>query len=250
VQDQLQTSSDGEHSFHKLGEGIFSLGQRKGGRVHAFLIEDKSGLTLIDTLFDKDGAFILKIIQQLGHQISALRNIIITHAHRSHLGGLAALKALSGAKVWSHAWEADIIAGERKAQAVPILPTWPLQVYHLQLGLALGLAPHPPCDVDEFLKDGDAVGPLEVLHAPGHSPGHLAFFLRTRRTLFAGDALATWPYLSLGWPAFNLNTRQHRRTLLKLDELGAEMIAVGHGEPAIGEQVMQLRTLIRSSRDD
>lgn len=45
----------------------------------------------------------------------SLKHILLTHAHRSHLGRLAELKRMSGATVYAHEWEADIIAGERKA---------------------------------------------------------------------------------------------------------------------------------------
>ena len=45
----------------------------------------------------------------------SLKHILLTHAHRSHLGGLSELKRMSGATVYAHEWEADIIAGERKA---------------------------------------------------------------------------------------------------------------------------------------
>ena len=128
-----------EHQFWQVGEGLFSLGQKKGGRVHAFLVDDGTSLTLIDTLYDADAAFIIKVIQQMGREVRDLRNIVITHAHRSHLGGLAALKALSNAKVWAHEWELDVIAGDRKAQAITLIPRRPLRVYHLQLGLAPGL---------------------------------------------------------------------------------------------------------------
>jgi glyoxylase-like metal-dependent hydrolase (beta-lactamase superfamily II) len=204
---------------------------------------------LIDTLFDTDGARIVQAIQQIGRKISDLRNIVITHAHRSHLGGLAALKKLSGAKVWAHEWESDIIAGNRKAQAISVIPQWPLRVYYLQLGLALGFGSHPPCEVDAFVKEGDRVGPLQIMYTPGHSPGHLGFYWKERSTLFAGDALATWPDLSLGWPAFNLNKQQHRKSLLKIDDLAADIVAVGHGEPATGDQLEILRRLIRSGRD-
>jgi len=246
---QSLANAGSQHGFSKVTDSIFCLSQKKGGRVHAYLVDVDNGLTLIDTLFDTDGAFIVDCIRGIGRNIGDLRNIVITHGHRSHLGGLAALKRLTGAKVWAHEWEADIIRGDRKAQAISLIPQWPLRVYHLQLGLALGLGPHPPCDVDAFLKDGDHVGPLQVLHAPGHSPGHLALYWRESKTLFAGDAIATWPALSLGWPAFNLNKHQHRRTLSALDDLGAEIIAVGHGDPARGDQVARLRTLIRSGRE-
>jgi glyoxylase-like metal-dependent hydrolase (beta-lactamase superfamily II) len=159
----------------------------------------------------------------------------LTHGHRSHLGGLAALKRLSGATVYAHQWEADIIAGERKAQPVPITPTRPylvyLPTYPLQLGAALGKGAHPPCPVDHFISDGDRVGPVEVLHAPGHSPGHLAFHWPERQALFAGDAVVTWPEFAAGWPAFTLNATQHRASLRRMSDLDAEIVAVGHGEP-------------------
>ena len=97
------------------------LSQSKGGRVHAFLLDDGEGLTLIDTLFDNDAAGILSAIREIGRKPSDLRHLVATHAHRSHIGGLAELKKLSGAKVWAHEWEADIIAGEREAQAISAL---------------------------------------------------------------------------------------------------------------------------------
>ena len=233
----------------RIAEGAHCISQSKGGRVHAFLLDDGKGLTLIDTLFDTDGARVVNAIGQIGRSVTDLRNIVVTHAHRSHLGGLAALKKLSGAKVWAHGWESDIIAGNRKAQGISVVPQWPLRVYYLQLGLALGFGAHPPCEVDAFLREGDKVGPLEVMYTPGHSPGHLGFYWKERSLLVAGDALATWPDLSLGWPAFNLNPKQHRQSLLKIDDLRADVIAVGHGEPATGDQVDKLRRLIRENRD-
>ena len=247
---QAQDNPDTEHTVRSVGDGIFCLGQKKGGHVHAFLVEGRDGLTLIDTLYDADGAFVAKAIEQMGRPISDLKNIVLTHAHRSHLGGLAALKALSGARVWAHEWESDIIAGERKAQGVTVWPKRPLRVYHLQLGLALGFGAHVPCEVDEFLKDGDWVGPLQIVYAPGHSPGHLALYWKECRTLFAGDSMVTWPYLDLGWAGLNLNKRQNLRTLLQLDDLNPDMIAVGHGDPAVGDQVAHLRMMIRTARAD
>jgi hypothetical protein len=34
-----------------------------------------------------------------------------------------------------------------------------------------------------------------------------------------------------GWPAFNLNPTQQRNSLRRMADLGAEVLAVGHGEP-------------------
>ena len=150
-----------------------------------------------------------KAIRALGRSVTDLKRIAITHGHRSHLGGLAALKRASGATVCAHAWEADIVGGDRRAQPVTVLPRQSLKLFPFQLGLRFNRPRHDPCPVDETLDDDDAFGPLQVLHAPGHSPGHLAFFWPERGFLIAGDAIATWPSLCAGWTAFNLNPKQH-----------------------------------------
>ena len=227
----------------EIAPGVHAIGQVLGGHVHAFLLDDGAGLTLIDTLYDTDAHRIVDRIQGIGRSVEHLTSIVLTHGHRSHLGGLATLKRMSGATVFSHPWEADIIAGERKAQAVPLVPRAPLRVYHLQCFLGLGVGKHPPCPVDRTVADGDQVGPLRVVYAPGHSPGHLAFYWPERRTLFAGDAVATWPSLSAGWPAFNLNLHQHQASLHRMAGYDAEIVAVGHGEPLTSGGAAHVRAL-------
>jgi glyoxylase-like metal-dependent hydrolase (beta-lactamase superfamily II) len=218
-------------SIVQVAPGITSLAQRKGGFVHAFLIEDQGELTVIDTLFDVDAGLILAEIARMGRTVRDLKHLILTHAHRSHLGGLARLKELSGAPIYAHEWEADIIAGERKAQSISLWPRQPLRVYPLQAGLALGLGKHPPVPVDHLIHEGDQIGPFKVIYAPGHSPGHLTFYWEQRKMLVAGDAIATWPRFELGWPAFTLNPRQHLQSLRRLAELDVEILGVGHGDP-------------------
>ena len=219
----------------QIAPGVYSMTQNKGGHVRAFLLDSGTDLTLIDTLFDTDARQVLERIGSIGRSIQDLKRILLTHGHRSHLGGLATLKRLSGATVYSHEWEADIIAGERTAQPVTIIPMRPLgnywRVYYLQFGAALGRGKHPPCTVDSTLDDGDTVGPVRVLHTPGHTPGHLAFWWPEHRVLFAGDAIVTYPVFEAGWPAFNLNPTQQRNSLRRMADLGAEVLAVGHGEP-------------------
>jgi glyoxylase-like metal-dependent hydrolase (beta-lactamase superfamily II) len=217
----------------ELAPGVFSLGDTKGGHVRAVLIENAGELTLVDTLFESDARLVLDAIRRLGRGIRDLKRIAITHGHRSHLGGLATLKRESGASVHAHAWEADIVSGDRRAQPVSLLPRQSLRLFPFQLGLWLGRPKHVPCPVDGLLDEGDALGPLQVIHASGHSPGHLAFAWPERRFVIVGDAVATWPELCPGWHAFNLNKRQHHVTLQRLAALEADVISVGHGDAIV-----------------
>ena len=185
----------------------------------------------------------LEAIRGLGRSVTDLKRIALTHGHRSHLGGLAALKRASSAKVYAHAWEADIVSGDRRAQPVTVLPKQSLRLIPFQLGLRLNRPKHAPCPVDEGLDDDDTFGPLQVLHAPGHSPGHLAFFWPERSFLIAGDAIATWPSLCAGWTAFNLNRTQHAGSVRRLAALEARIVGVGHGTPITEDAADRVHTL-------
>ena len=66
----------------------------------------------------------------------------------------------------------------------------------------------------------------------------------TGRDAFAGDAIATWPSVMPGWPAFNLNERQHRASLRRLAEVEPALVGVGHGEPIAHEARKRVRDLV------
>jgi glyoxylase-like metal-dependent hydrolase (beta-lactamase superfamily II) len=227
----------------ELAPGVYSLGVAKGFATHAFLVAENDGFTLIDTLFDADGLVVANQIHALGGTLGDLKRIVLTHAHRSHLGGLAALKRLSGATVYSHAWEADIIAGERAAQQVSWWPQDPVVTYHFQVANNLSISRHRPCRVDEHLAGGEQLGRVEVVFAPGHTPGHLAFWLAGPRILVVGDAVVTSPKLMGGWPGFVINRRQHAESLHKLATYPADIIATGHGDPILHDGAAVLNSL-------
>ena len=230
----------------EIAPGVYSMSQEQGGHVHAFLLDDGQSLTLIDSLYDDDGNGVLAEVQRIGKKPQDIKTIILTHAHKSHIGGVAALKKASGATVCSHTWEVDIIAGRRKATRVSPIPQKPLQVYKLQLGLALGLGKHVPCEVDRTLNAGDHAGPLEVVETPGHTPGCLSFWWPARRALFAGDVIATWPELAPGWPGLTLDNAQNTRSARQfIDFSNAEILGVGHGEPIVRDAAAAIKNLLK-----
>jgi glyoxylase-like metal-dependent hydrolase (beta-lactamase superfamily II) len=232
----------------ELAPGLWALGGRKGGRVRAFLADAGGELSLVDTLWDGDGADVLEALRRLGRAPSDLKRIALTHGHRSHLGGAAALKRATGATIFAHAAEEDILEGRRKA-APPKLRVLPLVLTRFRLGLALGVPKHPPFTVDEPLGEGAAFGPFQVLHAPGHSPGHLGFWWPERRALIAGDAVVTWPSVGPGWPGFNLDPVAHERSVRRMAGLEPAVVGVGHGDPIREDAADTLHALAERARD-
>ncbi|HYP05412.1 MAG TPA: MBL fold metallo-hydrolase [Bryobacteraceae bacterium] len=230
--------------------GLYSLGDKSGGYVRSYLVEDQGELTLIDALLDKKGSLVLDEIRAMGKKPTDIKRIIMTHAHQSHLGGLKALKDVTGARVYSHDWEAEIIEGRKKVQVpktTTFFPQKPLKVYPLQVAFVLGLGVPPPCEVDESLKDGDHVGPLTVMHAPGHTPGSMAFYWPEKKALIVGDMVTTWPELALGWPQITLDNRQNRESVGKLcDMVDAEVLCTGHGDPIRQGGAEVMRTLVKA----
>jgi glyoxylase-like metal-dependent hydrolase (beta-lactamase superfamily II) len=88
--------------------------------------------------------------------------------------------------------------------------------------------------------DGDVLdvpGQPAVVHAPGHTPGHRALLFAQHRALFAGDELCTWnPLTGRTGPQvmpspFNVSTDRCFESLAALEQLDAETVLVGHGEP-------------------
>jgi glyoxylase-like metal-dependent hydrolase (beta-lactamase superfamily II) len=228
----------------EIAPGLYSLMEFQGGYVHAFIVDDGAGLTVVDTLYSTDAKHILEAIQKIGKSAKDIKQIVLTHAHRAHLGGLARLKELSGAPVCAHEWEADIIAGNRRQQCTTLWPMNPLILWPLQITSRI-LPPAKFCPVDRLLQDGDQVGPLKVIYTPGHTPGHLAFHWPQQRALLAGDTLASWPEFDQGWPCFILNFKQNWESLRRMAQMDFDILGVGHGDPITSGGAERVRALLK-----
>ena len=221
----------------EIATGVYDVappkrGYLKAGYSKAVIVDDGDGLIVIDTLYDADAGDILDEIRRIGRTPADIKHIVLTHAHRGHLGGLATLKRLSGAPVYAHPWEADIISGDRKLQEPSIFVPTPLQTYPIIFfgRLTAAFNKHEPLTVDHMIGEGDQIGPLQAVHTPGHTPGHMAFYWPERRVFITGDAFVTWPLVCPGWSNSMLNRKQSWETLEKMAQFDAEVIAPGHGD--------------------
>jgi glyoxylase-like metal-dependent hydrolase (beta-lactamase superfamily II) len=148
------------------------------GFVNAYLVPEDDGFTLIDTTIKGGGKKIVAAAQQAGLPI---KRIALTHAHGDHVGGVDELaKMIPGVELLISARDARFLAGDRS-----------LDAGEPQDRLRGGYVQTETQPTATFVP-GDTVGSLQVVAAPGHTPGHVAFFDPRDGTLLAGDSYTTF----------------------------------------------------------
>ncbi len=209
---------------------------------NCYLVRQDDGLVLIDTGLSGSAAGILKAAQQIGQPIV---RILLTHAHADHVGSLDALaEALPGVEVLIGAREARLLAGDMSLDADE--PQTPPR----------GGFPRVRTQPTRTLQAGEQIGSLEVIAAPGHTPGHTAFLDTRDGTLIAGDALYSWGGLAVSGKLtplfpFPALATWHKPTALRtaraLRALEPTRLALGHG-PVIERPAERLDRAIAAAR--
>jgi hydroxyacylglutathione hydrolase len=126
-----------------------------------------------------DAPEIMRGIEHLGLTIEAMW---LTHGHLDHAGGAKALKA---ALAQRQGGDVPLIGPDERDRFL----LGEIEASARRFGLS-GLENVLP---DRWLAEGEvlALGALafEVLHCPGHTPGHVVFVEKTRRFAILGDVL-------------------------------------------------------------
>lgn len=136
------------------------------------LVWDEAGrAALIDP-----GGEAQRLLAEVARRGLTLEKILLTHGHLDHVGAAVELRDALGI---------PIIGPQREEQFwLDMLP---------QQAELFGFPPMPAFTPDQWLEDGDRVevGAIrfDVLHCPGHTPGHVVFFQPETRLAFVGDVL-------------------------------------------------------------
>jgi glyoxylase-like metal-dependent hydrolase (beta-lactamase superfamily II) len=216
-----------------VGESVDEAVGRITGFVNCYVVRDPSGLFLIDTGFSSRAAPIRRAFERADIPFSQLTAILLTHRHVDHIRGAFRMETLSRARVCCHPSDAPVVEGK----VPPPGPLW----------MRLFARSHP-VPVQQMVKDGDRVGPFQVVHVPGHTPGSLAFYLPERKILFTGDAVLEHDgRLSLARAQYAWDFSQAVASIDRLRELPVEVVLPGHGKPVrrdIGAQLDALKSRV------
>jgi glyoxylase-like metal-dependent hydrolase (beta-lactamase superfamily II) len=179
-----------------------------------YLVSSPRGVALIDTGWPTGHGWsaLLAGIARTGHEVTDVRQVLVTHAHADHLGLAGRIREVSGARIGMHPAEAATLARAGGPPWRPALTAW------LQ---ARGAPPDEAADIlgsmagpagqharlahpDDRIEDGSRpLGPgtpMVAIWTPGHTPGHLCFYDEGQEILLTGDHLLPRITPNIGLP--------------------------------------------------
>lgn len=197
---------------------VYYVGTRN---LSSVLLSTPEGLILIDAALDASAPTIKAHIEALGFDIKDLRYILNSHARLDQAGGIARLKAWSGAKVVASAANAEQLALGGKQD--------------FALGDALSF---PPVKADIIVGEGDSITlgglTLTALMTPGHLPGATSWLTTLRQgeqnyRLVYADSLATPDYYLIDNKNYPDLVQDIRGSFARLAEQQADIFIANKG---------------------
>lgn len=209
--------------------------------AYAYVVQKDNYCILIDSGSGTETSHtnLLDGLKQAGLTPSNLTHMILTHAHIDHYGGLCKLRSITTAKIGVHELDLQTVAHHEARLA---LIGGRLGSFLAATGLAeetreqvlsiyrFSKAIYQSTPVD-FTLDAP-LGPLEIIHLPGHCPGHVA--IRLDDVIFCGDMVVqgVTPHLSPESinPYSGLDHYLESLTRLQYWAKGASRILNGHDD--------------------
>lgn len=189
---------------------------------------------LIDTGFGSDIEETIRRVEAAGVGAESLSLILNTHYHSDHVGGNHVLQGRYGIPVAAHPWEGELVNTKDGEACASVWLDQPVEPYR----------------VDRYLGDGDAIASrdvtIRVIHTPGHTLGHLSFYIENEEILICGDAVhgddVCW--LNLFREGVGALTRA-TESVQKLQKMPVRWACSGHGSAITEPQVVFRNALKR-----
>jgi glyoxylase-like metal-dependent hydrolase (beta-lactamase superfamily II) len=235
--------------------------------VNVYAVEDGDGLVLIDGgwALDVSRDLLERSLAELGHRLSDIRTVLVTHVHRDHYTQAIAIRRAVGARVALGREERDSIADLMQGTS-GMFATQPERLRRLGAAAIADEIDAVPVDLSEtlayyeepdtWLEPGrvtldtlDTLA-LDAIPTPGHTRGHLVFHETTRGLLFAGDHVLPHITPSIGFeparPPFPL--RDYLGSLEHMLSLPDTVLLPAHG-PAGGSTHARVNELLAHHED-
>jgi len=218
--------------------------------INLYLVRLDGGYLLIDCGMDTPESFaaLEAGIHDIGIAWSDIRVVVLTHMHPDHIGLSHRVRALSGATVLMHETEAEHLDSlEDESRRLPYLHAaytrggvpaeMQSKMDHHFAFLRKSLHDVTP---DRLLRDGEridsAIGPLDVVCTPGHSPGHICLYSPDLKVLFSGDHILNEITPNISWHPGSDALGDYLESLERVGRLEIEHIYPAHGVPFSGHR--------------
>jgi glyoxylase-like metal-dependent hydrolase (beta-lactamase superfamily II) len=230
----------------RVAPGVHRLGDEA---VNFYLIEHEDGLVLVDAGLPGHFSQVQEHLAILGHDLSEIRAVLLTHGHPDHTGLAERLRAEAGADIWIHRDDAPILTDGPRSAMRHSKPERSVLPYLLRRPSAIGGPLHmarkgaftaPRVQQTRNFIDEEPLSavpgrPRPVL-LPGHTSGSVAYLFADRGLLFTGDALVTADGMTghtgpcLVCRGFTHDGAQALASLDRLAALPDCLILPGHGD--------------------
>ena len=220
----------------QIAPGIHRIGN---GTINSYLISDGGEITIIDAGVPGYFGDLPAELASMGSSLDRVRALLLTHGHSDHIGFAERLRAERHVPVSVHELDATLARGEIKnpGGATGKVRPIPLLRFLFYAGFRGGFRNRPVAEVSTF-GDGatlDVPGSPRVTLVPGHTPGSAVLYVPSLGAAFVGDALATYSVAGgMRGPQiapFTADRQQALTSLARLQDLDANWVLPGHGEP-------------------
>jgi glyoxylase-like metal-dependent hydrolase (beta-lactamase superfamily II) len=216
-------------------------------QVNWYLVEDAGRLTAVDAGVPGFGGRLEADLAALGHVPGDIAAVVLTHSDGDHVGLIPRFRA-AGARVLIHDADEPTLRkpAPKSGDGAPInmlKELWRPQLWQLIATIMIrdgGFRLKPYTGELETFADGDVLdvpGHPRVIATPGHTAGHCALYFEDHKALFVGDEMCTWNPLTgsrgpqLMPKSFNISLAQCRDSLAAIENVPADVLLPGHGEP-------------------